>query len=144
MREQDKHFLLSLFVALGIVFAWKGIWEGIYYLPYINTPWVFLFIGLTMLTLSGVIFNEFDPLGNLNKSANKIIHFVYNRPNRSEYDIKYHDKIQKKHITFNAGQMNYIDKNLLVIKSKDKKEEVFIPIHRITEVLHNKQSYWRL
>ena len=80
LREQDKHFLWSLLAAMGIIFVWKGLWEGLYEIPYLGDPWVALFVGLTMLTLSGLIFREFDPLGSLDKSVNKITTHVKNHP----------------------------------------------------------------
>lgn len=63
LRETDKHFLLSMFIATGMILFWKGLWEGVGSLPVLDNAWVDLFIGAVMLTLSGVIFSEFDPLG---------------------------------------------------------------------------------
>ena len=30
LREQDKHFLWSIYAGVAIIFVWKGIWEGAY------------------------------------------------------------------------------------------------------------------
>lgn len=144
LREQDKHFLWSLVAAAGVIFVWKGLWEGLYEIPYLDSPWVALFIGLTMLTLSGLIFKEFDPLGSLEKSTKKKILSVYNHPQKKEFQIKYYDKIKKKKVLVEADKIKRIEKNSLIfINAKDKKE-IFIPTHRITEILHNGEVYWRL
>ncbi|MDO8656621.1 MAG: hypothetical protein Q7K45_05260 [Nanoarchaeota archaeon] len=152
LREQDKHFLWSLYAVVSIIFVWKGLWEGVYALPYIceyrNSaicdPFVFLFIGFTMLTLSGAIFKEFDPLGGVEAAVNKIIHFVQNHPRKAEFDITYHDKNQKKDITVNAEFLKGMEKGVIVIEDQVKKQEFFIPIHRIKEILQNGKVYWRL
>jgi uncharacterized protein YxeA len=143
LREQDKHFLMSLFVATGIIMLWKGIWEGVGGLPFISNPWVSLFIGLAMLTLTGVIYNQFDPFGSLEKSVNKVMHDVHHHPQKHEFHIKYYDNIKKRHFTFQANRIEHIEKNFLVIRHENGKQELFIPIHRVVEVLHKGKSYWR-
>lgn len=151
-REQDKHFLWSIFAGAGVILAWRGIWEGLLYyvpeeilgLPYLADPWVFLFIGLAMLTFSGMIFKEFDPLGGVEKSVQKVIHFVHNAPNKNEFTIKYHDKEQKKDLLFKADELKHIEKNTLVIEQPNSSQELFVPLHRVTEVIRNGKVYWRL
>lgn len=143
-REQDKHFLWSLILAVGVILVWKGLWEGVYEIPYVGYPWVALCIGLFMLTFSGLIFREFDPLGSLDKSVKKITHFVHSHPEKHKFQIKYHDKIRKKDITIDAQTIKKIEKGSLVINDEKRKQEIFIPAHRITEVIHQGKSYWRL
>ena len=148
LREQDKHFLSSLYSAVSIIFIWKGLWEGIYEIPvvskYIGDPFVFLFLGLTMLTLSGVIFKEFDPLGGVDKAINKILHFVHNHPHKKDFSILYYDRGKKKELLIPAGQLKSIEKGTLVVQHTHRREEVFIPAHRIREVLYKGKPYWRL
>lgn len=150
-REQDKHFLWSLFAAAGAILAWRGVWEGLYVffedvagLPYLADPWVFLFVGLAMLTFSGMIFKEFDPLGGVEKSVNRMMHYVHNHPKREEYLVKYHDKEQKKNFSFRADKIRHIEKNTLVVEHPQGAKELFIPLHRVTEILHKGKTYWRL
>ena len=97
-----------------------------------------------MLTLSGDIFKEFDHLGGVEAAVNKIIHFVQNHPRKAEFDITYHDKNQKKDITVNAEFLKGMEKGVIVIEDQVKKQEFFIPIHRIKEILQNGKVYWRL
>lgn len=143
-REQDKHFLWSIFVALGAILAWRGVWEGIYEIPYIADPWVFLFIGFAMLTFSGIIFKEFDPLGGVEKSVNRMIHHIHNHPKKEEFVVRYHDKEQKKNYSFGADKIKHIEKNTVVVEHPQGSKELFIPIHRITEVVHKGKTYWKL
>lgn len=144
LREQDKHFLSSLYAAIAVIFAWKGLWEGIYTIPYINDSWVILFIGFAMLTLSGLIFKEFDPLGGIEKSAHKTLNTVFKHPEKKHFTIKYYDKSLKKQITIEAQEIKKIEKEALIIIDKKKKQELFIPAHRVTEIFFHGKSYWKL
>jgi len=144
LREQDKHFLASLYAAMAVIFAWKGIWEGIYEIPYIGDPFVFLFIGFAMLTFSGLIFKEFDPLGNMQKATLRILRSVHANSGKENFTVKYYDKKRKKHITLSAKRIRKIEKGALVVMHHDKREEIFIPLHRVTEILYKGEKYWRL
>jgi len=143
LREQDKHFLWSIYSAVSVILIWKGIWEGIYYIPYINDPFVFLFIGLSMLTFSGLVFKEFDPFGGLQRGISKTMHIIQNHPHRHDFQIKYYDKSQKKKIIINGDQIKAVERGALVIQHPRKHQEQFIPIHRIIEVLYKGKQYWR-
>lgn len=144
LREQDKHFLWSIFAAMGVIFVWKGLWEGLYEIPYLGEPWVALFIGFAMLTFSGMIFREFDPLGGLGKSVDKIVHQLKAHPRKNEFQVKYYDRLQKKDVLVQAGRIRRLEKGSLVVEHENKRQEVFIPVHRITEVLYQGKTYWRL
>ncbi|MFH1395912.1 MAG: RNA repair domain-containing protein [archaeon] len=144
IREQDRHFLWSLLAAVGVIFVWKGLWEGLYEIPYLGDPWVALFVGLAMLTFSGIIFKEFDPLGSLEKSINKKIRLVHTHPKRHEYQIRYYDKIKKKKVVIKVGEIKRIERGSLILKDAKGKQEIFIPTHRITEVLHKGKTYWKI
>lgn len=144
LREQDKHFLASIYAAVAIIFAWKGLWEGLYEIPYIGDPFVFLFIGFAMLTFSGLIFQEFDPLGNIQKTSSRMLSKVQRHPRKKEFTIKYYDKKRKKHLRIPAEKIKKIEKGALIVKHPGKREEVFIPMHRVTEILHKGKKYWRL
>lgn len=144
LREQDKHFLWSLLAAAGVIFVWKGLWEGLYEIPYFGDPWVALFVGLTMLTFSGIVFREFDPLGNIDKSVYKILRFVENHPEKRLFKIKYYDKIKKKEMIIEAEEIRRVEKGTLIIKDVEGNKEFFIPAHRVTEVIYKGKTYWRL
>lgn len=142
LREQDRHFLWSLMAAIGVIFVWKGLWEGLYEIPYFGDPWVALFVGLVMLTFSGIIFREFDPLGSIEKSTNKVIKFIHKHPQSHEYQLKYYDQFKKKDILIKGNRLKGIEKSTLIVKSEEG--EIFIPSHRLKEVLHKGKTYWRM
>lgn len=161
LREQDKHFLSSLYIAIALIFTWKGIWEGIYEIPFIGSlkcpptavnifgledcsALVFLFIGFSMLIFSGAIFKEFDPLGGIQKAVNKTLHSIHTHQDKKDFEFKYYDKSQKKYVIIPAKWVTKIEKEALVVAMPGKKQEFFIPVHRVTEVLYKGKSYWRL
>lgn len=142
MREQDKHFLWALFYGTAIVLFWKGIWEGVGGLPYLENAWVSLFIALAMLTLSGLIFRELDPLGSLEKQIMKNMHYVHEHPKKGEFHFKYRDMAQKKDLIIKAEKLKQIEKGVLVFH--DRGQEIFIPVHRIKEIWHKGKLHWKL
>ncbi len=141
MREQDRHFLWSLYAAVAIIFLWKGIWDGIYLIPYLGDPFVFLFIGLALLTFTGIIFSEFDPLGSLEKEISKRVHQVSHHPRREEFTIKYKDKMQGKEKIIPAAAIRGIERNIVIAEMESR--ELFIPLQRITEIQQRGKTYWR-
>jgi hypothetical protein len=142
MRESDKHFLWSMLGATGIILFWRGLWEGIGSLPLLESPWVSLFIGLLILTLSGMIFQQFDPMGGIDKGALQTIHSVHHHPQRHEFTMKYYDNLQKKVVDIAVHDIKHIERNVLTIHSKGK--EIFVPIHRIREIHRNGKIFWKL
>jgi len=157
LREQDKHFLSSLYIAIAIIFTWKGIWDGLYEVPFLGdlscpasiqletcTPLVFLFLGFAMLTISGAIFKEFDPLGGIQKAVDKTLHSIQAHQDKKNFEFKYYDKAQKKYVTIPAAWVKKIEKGALVVVPPKQKQELFIPVHRVSEVLYKGKRYWRL
>jgi len=157
LREQDKHFLSSLFSAVAIIFVWKGLWEGLYYVPFLGdlscpdyaifanvetcTPFVFLFIGFAMLTFSGTIFKEFDPLGSIEKAITEKIKEVAELKNSNDYIIIYEDKHNDKVKKLSASKIYRVDKKAIIYK--ENQQEVFIPLHRIKEIVRKGEKVWR-
>jgi len=146
LREQDKHFLWSIYSAVAIIMVWKGMWEGAYEVvpEFLADPFIFLFLGFLMLTFSGLIFKEFDPLGGVEKSVQKIINTVHNHPNKSKFQMKYYDKSQKKFFTISVDKIIKVEKGALVVRHDNKNQELFIPIHRVSEILYQGKEYWKL
>lgn len=142
MRETDKHFLLAMFTATGIILFWKGIWEGVGSLPVMENPWVDLFLGAAILTFSGMIFSEFDPLGGIEKATVKMMQSVHNHPQKHEFSIKYYDNIRKKEVELRAEHIRHIEKNIIIFHDRGK--EMFIPIHRVRSVRRKGEVVWRL
>ena len=144
LREQDKHFLSALYSAASIIFVWKGLWEGMYEIPYIGNAFVALFVGFTMLLFSGLIFKEFDPLGGIEQAVTQKMEIVLNSPNKKNFEIKYHDKLLKKEVNIPAKYVHKIEEAGIVVADPVKKAELFIPLHRVTEIWYNGKRYWRL
>jgi uncharacterized protein (UPF0248 family) len=131
-----------MFVATGVILFWKGLWEGVGSLPVLDNAWVDLFVGAVMLTLSGVIFSEFDPLGGIEKGALKTMNFVHQHPMKHEFLIKYFDSIKKKVVELEARHIKHIEKNVIVVHKGGK--ESFIPIHRVRSVHRKGELIWKL
>jgi len=152
LREQDKHFLSILYSAVAIIFVWKGVWEGIYVLAEtifvpLSDPFVFLFIGSSMLIISGFIFNELltlDPLGGIQKAINRTLRQVYTSPQKEKFEVKYYDKNKKQLVTIPAGWIHRMEKEALVIAPPRQKQEMFVPVSRVKEILYQGKIYWRL
>ena len=98
LREQDKHFLASLYSAAAIIFVWKGLWEGLYELPYIGDAFVALFVGFTMLIFSGLIFKEFDPLGGLEQAVLKKLDIVIHSPEKGNFVLNIIKEAEDKEV----------------------------------------------
>lgn len=145
LREQDKHFLWSLYAGIAIIFIWKGIWEGAYEIvpEFLADPFIFLFIGFLMLTLSGLIFKEFDPLGGVEKAVQKTITTVHAHPDKKNFVLKYYDKTQKKYFNVKVEDIQKVEKGAIIVRHGTQKQELFIPIHRVSEILYKGESYWK-
>ena len=142
ITETDKHYLFSLLYATGIILFWRGIWEGFGALPILEEPFVSLFIGLAILTFSGIIFKEFDPFGGLEKSTLRIMHAIHHHPQRKKFTIFYHDRFKKKNIGMKASSIHNIEKNVISFRIQGK--EIFIPVHRVRELQKSGKIIWRL
>ncbi|MBI2573749.1 DUF504 domain-containing protein [Candidatus Woesearchaeota archaeon] len=146
LREEDRHFLWSMYSAAAIILAWKGVWEGIYVIPVVSDvigdPFVFLFIGLTMLTFSGLVFKEFDPLGGMEKALVTRFEGIMAHPQKNQFKIKYYDKVQKKEVEVPAVSISQLDETALIVVLPTK-QEFFIPIHRVKKIFQNDKIYWR-
>lgn len=138
-REDWKKYCWYFVGIMGIVFFWTGIWDGIGKLPYLTNPLISLLIGLTMLTLSQLVFfKEKDPL----KATQAVLHKVHQHPHKHEFHIAYHDKIKQKNVIIRADRVKEIEKDFLILFEKGK--EIFVPIHRVIEIVHKGKRYHKL
>ena len=140
-KEQLKKYFWYFFSTLGVVFFWAGTWDGIGHISFLKIPWVSLGIGIILLSISGIIFKDETKLAE--KTAHSVLSEVHHHPQREQFHIKYNDKIKKQHITIRADQIKSIEKGFLVLEAK-KGVETFVPIHRVTEILHQGKSYKKL
>ena len=148
LRESDKHFLWSLLGAIGIVLFWRGIWSGIDLLGelprwiWVSHPSLSLFVGLAILTFSGMIFREFDPLGGIEKGVTDALNKVQTHPQKKEFSIIYYDNVRKKDIHVNADDIKNLEKSMLLIHEGGR--EVFIPLHRVKAIHRGEKIIWRM
>lgn len=118
----------------GVVFFWAGVWDGIGYLPYLESPWLSIVIGGAMLTLSQFIFKDPDPSQKMLRKTHAELHKVSKHPQKHQFHIKYYDKSKKKHFIIKGHQIQDIEKGFILMYHKGK--EFFIPLHRIKEIFH--------
>lgn len=138
---QLKQYFWYLFGIMGVVFFWAGVWDGIGSLPYVSNPWISLLIGIAMLTFSGFIFKDTNILWGGEKLVVSELHKVHAHPQKHEFHIKYMDRISRKEVLMHAGKLKSIEKGFLVFLYDGK--EVFVPMHRVTEILHNGKRHWK-
>lgn len=142
MRETDKHYLLSLLYGAGIILFWRGIWEASDTLPLIRNPYVSFFVGLSIITFTGVIYWQFDPLGNKMSRTLRYMHDLLQETKRGEkYLLHYFDNVTKKHHIIRAETVHHIEHHYLVTREQGK--EKFYPLHRITHIKKNGKVVWR-
>jgi len=140
--EQDKHFLLTLSYLTGVILLWRGIWEGIGQLPLMENPWVSLFIGLLILTLTGWIYTEFDFFSQRAKQMlNVLTHALHDTKRGVEHTISYFDELTGKHQVVHAKDVRKVEQHHIIVEHEGR--ERFIPLQRISEIKRGKKSVWR-
>lgn len=148
MRESDKHFLWSMIGALGLILFWRGVWNGIDILYGVNawtwlaTPALSFFVGLLILTFSGLLFSQFDPLGGIEKGIIDKLNMIQTHPERKDFKVTYYDKLKKEDVHINAEDIKHFEKNMLLVHSGGR--ESFIPIHRIKAIHKKGKIVWRM
>jgi uncharacterized protein (UPF0248 family) len=142
LNPTDKRYLAALMVLVGIILFWRGLWDITYLVPIIKNPFVSLFVGLTIITLSGVVFREFDPLTAQIAKTMEVLNEVLSRKNMNErYNISYFDESSKKLKVIHHKNIKKMEHNFLVIEEKGK--EVFIPVHRVHKITKNGKVMWK-
>lgn len=143
ITEQDKHYLQALIVLTGAIFFWRGVWDVGYLIPYVENPFVSIFLGLSVLTLSGAIFKEFDPFSTkLQRTMNLVNDLLsYKHLKNKKYTFNYFDEVQKKMISIPHHHVHKLEHNNLIIIRNGKEE--FIPIHRIREIKEKEKILWK-
>ena len=143
LRESDKHFLLALLVVTGVVFFWRGAWEIMDITPIIENPFVSLFIGMLIMTLSGVIYREFlpeeEPFVHALEEIERV--FAWPRAKRTRYLIRYYDDIAKRMFELRHVDIENVEFGNLVLERAGR--EVFIPMQRVRELVHEGKVVWK-
>ncbi|MEM4282518.1 MAG: RNA repair domain-containing protein [Candidatus Woesearchaeota archaeon] len=142
ITDTDKAYLLILVYFVGVILIWRGIWEINDRIPILKSPYVSLFLGLLILTLTGYIFREFDPLAQRLNRLTRIVHTVVSDIKRGALaTIHYYDEVHKKHKKIDPKSIMRVEHGYIV--TKDKCGEHFVPMHRVTRIHHKGKIIWR-
>src|SRR3989344_7661951 len=132
--EVIKKYFWYVFGVIGVVYFWAGVWDGVGNIGPLQNPLISFAVGITLLSLSGIIFKEANPLWELEAPVKSEAKKVHRHPQKHEFHFKYKDHIKNKELLFHAQKLRRVEKEFLVFLDKGK--EVFIPLHRVTEILH--------
>ena len=137
--EEIKKYFWYLFGVMGIVFFWSGTWDGLGNLWLLQNPIISFIVGIILLGLSGVIFKEANPLWEIENPVKTQAKKVHHHPQKHEFHFKYEDHVKNKELLLHAQNLQRIEKEFLVFLDKGK--EIFVPLHRVTEILHKGKTH---
>lgn len=141
LSQTDKRYLSALIVIMGIILFWRGLWDALYFIPIIENPFVSLFLGLLIMTLSGVIFQEFDPLRREVEKSIELLNEVVSRKHaKDKYEVVYFDEILGRTRSVGHHLIKKMEHTFVVVEDKGK--EFFIPVHRIRKIKQNNKVIW--
>ncbi|MFA6461905.1 MAG: RNA repair domain-containing protein [Candidatus Woesearchaeota archaeon] len=140
--ENLRHYFWAMIGVIGIVLFWAGLWDGVGNLWFLQNPLVSLAAGVIILASSGLILKEFDPLKLEEQKTSAALHAIHKHPQKQEFHIKFHDRLQKKDLLYEVKHLKQIEKGFLIFVMKEGKE-IFVPIHRVKEILRKGKSYWK-
>jgi len=143
LREEDKLYLHSLFYGIGVILFWRAIWEVSSVMPLLKNSFFTLFIGITVLTLTGYIFHEFDPLSKKMHSIGKNLNDALNRAEKGEnITVHYLDKTARREYTIAASAIKRVEHDIFVYIHQGR--EYFVPTNRVMSIRKGKQVVWKL
>lgn len=141
-RQELKRYFWFIFGIAGVVFFWAGIWDGLGNISYLQNPWISLAVGIFLLSISKLIFRDADPFWGSGKAeVQTVLEKIDKHPKKHEFNIKYKDKLKNKEVTIKANKFKEIEKEFIVFLEKGK--EIFVPLHRVTEVAHKNKTHWK-
>jgi len=135
ISSKDKKYLTALLGATGVIIFWRGLWEGADLIPIVKEPIVSIFIGLAILTFTGVIYEEFYKVEMHVQRGSEALGKIWKRlKKQKDYKIHYLDSITSKVHSFKCSDVVDIENDYVIIKHK--KKEFFIPMKRVHAVKH--------
>lgn len=140
-EEDIKKYFWYIFGIIGVVFFWAGTWDGVGNIGPLQNPLYIFVVGVVLLGLSRVILKDANPLWEIEKPVKSEAKKVHRHPQKNEFHFKYEDHVKKKELTIHAGKLKRIEKEFLVFLDQGK--EVFVPLHRVTEILHKGKTHWK-
>ena len=139
--EDVKQYFWYIFGIMGVVFFWAGTWDGLGNLGPLENPWVSFGVGAVLLSLSGLLFKDANPLWEPEKAVKTEAKKVHRHPQKHEFHFKYADHIKNKEQVIHAKNLKRVEKEFLVFLDEGK--ERFVPLHRVTEILHKGKTHWK-
>ncbi|MBI2582545.1 hypothetical protein HYV87_05470 [Candidatus Woesearchaeota archaeon] len=139
--EDLKKYFWYVFGIMGVVYFWAGVWDGLGNIGPLQKPWFSFIIGILLLALSRVILKDANPLWELEKPVKTQAKKVHGHPQKHEFHFKYKDHVKDKELLLHAQKLQRIEKEFLVFLDKGK--EVFVPLHRVTEIMHKEKTHWK-
>jgi len=137
--EKVGKYFWSFFGVIGIVLLWAGIWDGIGSLPFISNPLISLIVGICMLSFSGLLVKEFNPLNSSEGQKLAMFNHITRHPLKHEFHAQYYDNVQKKHLTVHGHHLQGVEKDTYLVLHENNKE-VFVPIRRIKKIYHKNRE----
>ena len=142
-REEDKLYLHSLFYGIGVILFWRAVWETSSVMPLLRNPFFTLFVGLFVLTFTGYIFHEFDPLSRKMHKVGKYLNDAVNCAERGEkLTVYYLDKTARHEYAVDAAAIKRVEHDIFVYIHNGR--EYFVPTNRVMSILKGKQIVWKL
>ncbi|MBI2662141.1 hypothetical protein HYX11_01640 [Candidatus Woesearchaeota archaeon] len=143
IKENLKKYFWAVLGAIGMICFWAGVWAGIGELPYLENPLISLVVGMAILTFSGTIYKEFDPLKETEEEIHQQLHQIHTHPEKHLFHIKYFDNLKKQHVFLRGDQIAKIEKGFIILFDENGRE-VFVPGHRVLELMHKGKPFWRV
>lgn len=141
-REDTQRYFWYFFVVLGVILFWTGVLDGVGKVGYLKNPLVSLFLGTVMLLIGGIV-RKTDNVNQQELVAHNVLREIHHHPLKHEFHVKYYDKMKQKEVLIGGTQLHRLEKGFMVLLEEGGKE-LFIPIHRVTEVLHQGKTYKKL
>lgn len=142
LRDEDRQFFYALLYGVGIVLFWRGVWEVSYEIPLIKNVYFALFVGLFIITVTGYMYREFDPLSSRFRKLNRLVHDVMGLSKRGQaHHISYYDEMGKHDHKIHAHMVKRVEHDFIVFEEDG--HERFIPISRLTKIHKGNEVIWK-
>ena len=140
-KEDLRKYLLYIFGVTGVVFFWAGIWDGVGNISYLANPLVSLVVGITLMTIGGIIFKDTSPFWTKGDKREGLLKKIRHHQKKHEFEVRYHDRSLGKEIAFLGKHLSDVEKGFVVLLRGS--EEIFVPLERVTEIKHKGETRWK-
>lgn len=142
LRDEDKKYLYALLYATGIILFWRGIWEVSYEIPLLENVYFVLFVGLFILTITGLIYREFDVLGQRTFNLSKLFDdIIIEKARGNYYEIFWFDEFKGHEHKIHSKYIRKVEMEFLVLEFEG--HDAFIPLSRVIRITKGKETIWK-